>query len=342
MEKLPFRCIQNIFGFCGVATASKLATVNKVLVVFFELVPHGMLEPMMAVFPSKEMRPLCIQSGDVAEKLRWAIFGRRGDAPSGREAAISDSTMHQQVTKRITAALLGRFRFIDTCDDADSPSLNAKNITQQAAFVRKYVDIATGDLKPEYQRASFKFKEREVPWPEGRGNRFEVVFWTKSDASDIEMDRAVKLMDPPSMFAMSERDNAVNGQFGVVPLEMTRGVPTLDIRHLWNVLFFFAMYGTTGTRSFDQGLRTVRANMLDAGKVLACAHCGNRASLDADGNYCYDYPASKLSRCAACKNVSYCSRACQRAHWPTHKPACHTTAPSKAAPSAADVETLTG
>lgn len=30
-----------------------------------------------------------------------------------------------------------------------------------------------------------------------------------------------------------------------------------------------------------------------------------------------------LKHCARCKTVSYCSKACQRAHWQTHKPPCH-------------------
>ena len=30
-----------------------------------------------------------------------------------------------------------------------------------------------------------------------------------------------------------------------------------------------------------------------------------------------------LRQCARCKTVSYCSTACQRAHWKTHKPSCH-------------------
>ena len=32
-----------------------------------------------------------------------------------------------------------------------------------------------------------------------------------------------------------------------------------------------------------------------------------------------------LSNCAGCKLVSYCSRTCQKNHWPTHKPSCRKT-----------------
>ena len=42
-----------------------------------------------------------------------------------------------------------------------------------------------------------------------------------------------------------------------------------------------------------------------------CAACGGRPKAGA-----------KLSRCARCKNVSYCSAECQRGHWPKHKAAC--------------------
>ncbi|KAJ7444042.1 hypothetical protein FB451DRAFT_1295019 [Mycena latifolia] len=35
-----------------------------------------------------------------------------------------------------------------------------------------------------------------------------------------------------------------------------------------------------------------------------------------------DEPGLKLSRCAKCKEVWYCSKECQAAHWPQHKKAC--------------------
>ena len=42
----------------------------------------------------------------------------------------------------------------------------------------------------------------------------------------------------------------------------------------------------------------------------ACTVCAKPAGGDGGG------------RCGACKLVSYCSRSCQRAHWPMHKPLC--------------------
>lgn len=42
--------------------------------------------------------------------------------------------------------------------------------------------------------------------------------------------------------------------------------------------------------------------------LTACASCAT---------------TDNLKHCARCKNVSYCSKACQRAHWQTHKPSCH-------------------
>lgn len=48
-----------------------------------------------------------------------------------------------------------------------------------------------------------------------------------------------------------------------------------------------------------------RAGMAD---LTACASCSSTQS---------------LKQCARCKIVSYCSTACQRAHWQSHKPSCH-------------------
>ena len=33
-------------------------------------------------------------------------------------------------------------------------------------------------------------------------------------------------------------------------------------------------------------------------------------------------PSSTLKLCSRCRNVSYCSKSCQQAHWPIHKPRC--------------------
>jgi MYND finger len=41
-----------------------------------------------------------------------------------------------------------------------------------------------------------------------------------------------------------------------------------------------------------------------------------------DKSQCSRCPATATSRCARCKSVAYCSRACQRADWPTHKEQC--------------------
>ena len=58
--------------------------------------------------------------------------------------------------------------------------------------------------------------------------------------------------------------------------------------------------GTTGTSSFPVGHQ-------------ACAmKCGAKAAS----------PGVELMKCARCLRVSYCSTACQRQHWPTHKRDC--------------------
>jgi hypothetical protein len=48
-------------------------------------------------------------------------------------------------------------------------------------------------------------------------------------------------------------------------------------------------------------------------RVWACAECGITANMLDSG---------KLRECSGCGTVRYCGKACQKAHWPAHKPAC--------------------
>ena len=43
--------------------------------------------------------------------------------------------------------------------------------------------------------------------------------------------------------------------------------------------------------------------------------CGGCDKARADG-------AKAFSKCGRCQTMHYCSRACQRSHWPAHKPDC--------------------
>ena len=46
-----------------------------------------------------------------------------------------------------------------------------------------------------------------------------------------------------------------------------------------------------------------------------CAHCGEVEPMMGD-----------FKRCSRCKKIHYCSSACQKAHWKTHKPTCGSAA----------------
>ncbi|KAJ7185962.1 hypothetical protein C8R46DRAFT_1025883 [Mycena filopes] len=63
-----------------------------------------------------------------------------------------------------------------------------------------------------------------------------------------------------------------------------------------------------------------------AGKMLQC--CG----------YCFiTEDKHPLKTCAGCKGEQYCSKSCQRLHWPTHKPRCQINTSHAAAIQNADI-----
>jgi hypothetical protein len=55
-------------------------------------------------------------------------------------------------------------------------------------------------------------------------------------------------------------------------------------------------------------------------RVWACAECGVTAHMLDSG---------KFRECTGCGTVRYCGKACQKAHWPAHKPACKRLQPSR-------------
>lgn len=61
--------------------------------------------------------------------------------------------------------------------------------------------------------------------------------------------------------------------------------------------------------------------------TTSCANC-NTATTE----------SRPLKLCGACKTVGYCDRACQKANWKVHKPACHPSKNQKAKEQAAQKE----
>jgi hypothetical protein len=61
--------------------------------------------------------------------------------------------------------------------------------------------------------------------------------------------------------------------------------------------------------------------------ILCKAQHGQQAPALNTCAFCDESPACaamKLSRCAGCKCVAYCSKGCQKAHWPVHRQHCKT------------------
>jgi len=56
---------------------------------------------------------------------------------------------------------------------------------------------------------------------------------------------------------------------------------------------------------------------------IVCVWCSKSAKQLPEG--------TKMKSCGGCRTVYYCSRACQTAHWPTHKSACKLLAAAKEA-----------
>jgi hypothetical protein len=64
----------------------------------------------------------------------------------------------------------------------------------------------------------------------------------------------------------------------------------------------------------------------ESGTTTSAASSGSSADAAGAGEErhcaCPGCPNCAVSMCDACKSVVYCSRACQKRHWPAHKAAC--------------------
>ena len=71
---------------------------------------------------------------------------------------------------------------------------------------------------------------------------------------------------------------------------------------LWQQYLIFKHH-RLGNITHEQTFKQIRKSMRKLGK---CAQCSNLGDL----------------RCGKCKQVHYCSKECQKAHWATHKQTC--------------------
>lgn len=117
----------------------------------------------------------------------------------------------------------------------------------------------------------------------------DCIYAKPSDAS-LTLCSCGKGKDLPPLFMHSvELANAMGGQLPVHPLVYRAALSPL--------------YAPPDASSFVEKVKTAAA-AVSAGK---CAKCGKKG---------------KSLICTRCKNISYCSKECQRSHWKTHKPAC--------------------
>ena len=70
----------------------------------------------------------------------------------------------------------------------------------------------------------------------------------------------------------------------------------------------------------DQNLSDTLGNALLAEMSVSCAQCGARERSTNDSG-----PPLRLLKCARCKQVRYCSQACQKKQWPAHRKSCRPT-----------------
>merc|ERR1712167_329988 len=56
----------------------------------------------------------------------------------------------------------------------------------------------------------------------------------------------------------------------------------------------------------------------DTGRTKTCAQCGMQEYVSSAAKMTFNF----IKVCTRCKNVYYCSKACQKLHWKVHKKVC--------------------
>ncbi|KAL6761559.1 hypothetical protein V8C86DRAFT_2531662, partial [Haematococcus lacustris] len=121
-------------------------------------------------------------------------------------------------------------------------------------------------------------------------------------------------------------DHGLNlGSTAVVVMDALQGVIVLQPTRLSS----FKVEQVTPRPDLVTLLLQSAAAWLAAGPGWAVAACGGQPAAGSESAQCCAQCGAgnvKLFRCSRCREVTYCSPACQKKHWKAHKAACHAPA----------------